>query len=73
MVTRGKKNSHMKSTGKMRDRSPSFITCQSEYFTTTAVETATAVHLSRPVALPTQIAVDGNSETEGDNVDEKGV
>ena len=53
----------------MPDLSPSFITCQSEHFTTTVVETATAVHLSRPVAPPAQITLERNSEIKGENGD----
>jgi hypothetical protein len=73
MVTRGKKNSHMR-TVETRGSSPLFITCRSERFST-AVETATAVHLSKPVGLPTEISLGGNLEARGDlsdHVDEKG-
>lgn len=61
-------------TAETRGSSPLFITCRSECFST-AAETATAVYLSKPERLPTEIALGGNSEARGDsfdNVDEKG-
>lgn len=58
---------------KMADHSPSFITCQSEHFTTTVVETATAVHLSRPMTPPAQITLKRNSEIKDENGYKNGV
>jgi hypothetical protein len=74
MVTRGTRGSRRKGAGKGGGGSPSFITCRSQYFTTAAVETATAVYLSRPEELPIQIELGGDPEAEGDfsgNVGEK--
>jgi len=67
MVTRGTRGSRRKGAGKGGDGSPSFITCRSQYFTTTAIETATAVHLSRPEELPIQIELGGDPEAEADS------
>jgi hypothetical protein len=76
MLTRGSRDWRRKRAGKGRDGFPSFVTCRSECFSTTVVETATAVYLSRPEELPTKIELGGDSEAEGDfsgNVGEKGL
>jgi hypothetical protein len=76
MLTRGTRGWRRKEAGKGGNGSPLFITCRSECFSTTAVETATAVYLSRPEELLKQIELGGDSEAEGDfssNVGEKGL
>jgi hypothetical protein len=76
MLTRGTRGWRRKEARKRGKGSPSFITCRSECFSTTAVETATAVYLSRPEEPPTQIELGGNTEAEGDfssNLGEKGL
>jgi hypothetical protein len=55
MLTRGTRGSRRKRTRKGADSPPLFITCRSECFSTTAVETATAVYASRLKELLTQI------------------
>jgi hypothetical protein len=72
MLTRGRKDWRKKRARKGGDGS--FITCRSDCFTTTEIETATAVYLSKPEEFPTQISVGGNPEVEGDdNENEKGL
>jgi hypothetical protein len=66
IVTRGTKGLRRKGAGKGGDGSPSFITCQSQYFTTTAIETATTMYLSRPEEPPIQIELGGDPEAEAD-------
>ena len=76
MLTRGTRGWRRKEARKGGNGSPSFITCRSECFSTTAVETATAVCLSRPEKPPTQIELGGDLDAEGDfsaSVDEKGL
>lgn len=76
MLTRGTGGSLKKRARKGGGGSPSFIICRSKYFSTTAIETATAIYLSRPEDLLTQIELGGDSEVEGDfsgNMGEKGV
>lgn len=58
MLTRGTKGWRSKSA-------PSFMICRSERFSNTAVETATAVHLTRPEGPPTEIELKGVSKAEG--------
>jgi hypothetical protein len=74
MLTKKTKDWRKKRAGKRGDGS--FITCRSNCFTTTEIETATAVYLSKPEESPTQISVGGNPEAEGDvfdNRNEKGL
>lgn len=73
IVIRGKRNSHIR-TVETRGSSPLFIKCQSKRFST-AIKTATAMHLSKLVGLLTEIALGGNLEARGDsfnNMDKKG-
>jgi hypothetical protein len=67
LVTRGTRGSRRKGAGKGGDGSPSFITCRSQYFTNNAIETATAVCLSKPEELPIQIELGGDPEVEADS------
>jgi hypothetical protein len=76
MLIRGTRGWRRKEARKGGNSSSLFITCRSECFSTTAVKTATAVYLSRPEDLLTQIELRGDSEAEGDfsgNVGEKGL
>jgi hypothetical protein len=76
MLTRGTRGWRRKEARKRGNGSPSFIICRSDCFSTTAVETATAVYLSRPKEPPTQIELGEDSEAQGDfsrNVGEKGL
>jgi hypothetical protein len=73
MLTRGSRGS-----GSKKDERPgqaSIITCRSQSFTNTTIETATAVHLSRPEEVPTKIALGqnfhGKCAVEGEGIDEK--
>jgi hypothetical protein len=67
IVTKGTRGSRRKGAGKEGDGSPSFVTCRSQYFTTTAIETATAVCLSKLEELPIQIKLGGDPEAEADS------
>jgi hypothetical protein len=73
MLTRGSRDSGRKKDGKPEQTS--YITCRSQSFTNTTIETATAVHLSRPEEAPTKIALGHNFHekcvVEGEGIDEK--
>ena len=73
MLTRGNRESGSKKDGKSGQSS--FITCRSQSFTDTTVESATAVNLSRPEGAPTKIALgQGPNEKcvlEGESMDDK--
>ena len=73
MLTRGSRDSGSKKDGKPEQTS--YITCRSQSFTNTTIETATAVHLSRPEEAPTKIALGQNFHekcvVEGEGIDEK--
>jgi hypothetical protein len=74
MLTRGTKDWRKKRAGKGGDGS--FITCRSDCFTTTEIETATAVYLSTPEEVPMKISVGGDLEAEvdgSDNGNDKGL
>jgi hypothetical protein len=75
MLTRGTKGWRKKKARKGRNSSSLFITYQSKCFSTTTIETVTAVYLSRPENLLTQIELEGDLEVEGDfsgNIGKKG-
>jgi hypothetical protein len=65
-------------SGSKEDEKPEqalYITCRSQSFTNTTIETATAVHLSRPEEAPTKIALGQHFHDkcalEGEGIDEK--
>ncbi|MAD85142.1 MAG: hypothetical protein CL912_19450 [Deltaproteobacteria bacterium] len=73
MLTRGNRDSGSKKDGKPGQTS--LMTCRSQSCTNTTIETATAVHLSRPDEAPTEIALGQNFHeqrmVEGESMDEK--
>ena len=65
MLTRGTKDWRKKRAGKGGDGS--FITCRSDCFTTTEIETATAVYLSTPEEVLMKIFIKGDLKAEVDS------